>query len=245
MSAVRGGDRIEISGPPRNLKAEIHLEAGGARVMPVELSLPDGPSIQRAYVRARGPGTGEIRLKLPDETPPGTYSGEARVGDSSLQIALNVVPVLRVRVRPGLTPVSAEPGGRAEFTITVSNTGNVPVDVPKQAVLDLDDDRGQDRALGRALRADLGEGERRVDRFFEELRDSHGGEGRVTVLKGAGSLGPGESRELRCQLEVPMTTEPDRSYSGGWGFGNSGHALVVEVLKPAPGTPRTRGRKSR
>ncbi len=122
------------------------------------------------------------------------------------------------------------------------NASNVAVEVPQETSMDLDAE-DQERAFGRALRAELPEGESRVDRFFEELREGHGGEARLTVVDGAGALEPGESRELRCRVEVPMTVQPGRSYGGSWEIGNAGHFLTLEVGKPEPGTPRTRGRR--
>ncbi|MEJ2184971.1 MAG: hypothetical protein P8Z36_03440 [Gemmatimonadota bacterium] len=243
MSAVAGREEITLSGPPRNTTGVVG-GTGTQRVVRVELKLPGGPSIQKAYVRTGAGGEREIQLQLPGDTPPSTYRGEAKVGEVAVPVVVHVAPVLQVWVEPQTTLVAAEPGGRAEFQITVSNNGNVPVEIPEEVSLDLDDDRGQDQALGRALRARLKEGEHRVDRFFEELRQSHGGQGRVAVLEGAGPLDAGAARALSCRLEVPMTAQPGRSYSGGWDIGNGGHQLVVEVKKPASGTPRSRRRKT-
>ncbi len=243
MSADTGRGEITLSGPPRNTTGVVG-ETGSQRVVRVELKLPGGPSIQKAYVRAGASGRREIQLQLPNDTPPSTYRGEAQVGDATVPVVVHVAPVQQVRVEPRMTPVAAEPGGRAEFEVTISNEGNVPLQIPGEVSLDLDDDEGQDLALGRALRATLKEGEHRVDRFFEELRQSHGGLGRVMMLKGAGPLDAGDTRTLRCRLEVPMTAEPGRSYSGGWDIGNGGHQLVVEVKKPSAATSRSRRRKT-
>lgn len=239
MSAVDGGERILLSGPPRNLKAVVRAPSDDP-VLTVGLKLAGQPSIQRAYIRSTSPGVSELRLKLPRETPPGTYRGEAVISRVTHEVVVEVQATPRMRVAPTETHVVAEPGGRADFTIVVSNHGNVTGHVPATAVFDLDDADGQDRALGRSLRAALGDDERRVDRFFEELRASHGGEARVTVLEGAGSIEPGESRTLHCRVEVPMTTQPGLTYQGGWRIDSTGHGLAIEVSKPGP---RQSGRK--
>jgi hypothetical protein len=242
VSAVRGGEAIALSGPPRRVSALLEHRVEGERVTPVTVRLKKGPPVVRALLKAKGPGLSELRVTLPAHTAPGTYPGEAVVGDATLGVSLEVSPVLDVGVEPGITAVSAEPGGRAEFDLVVANLGNVMVDVPEAAALDLDAD-DQERALGRALRADLAEGERRVDRLFEELRAFHGGEGRVAVLEGAGGLEPGDQRSIHCRLEVPMLAAPGGRYSGSWDIGNAGHFLTVDVTKPPSGTPRTRGRR--
>jgi len=233
MTAARGGDEITLSGPPRNASAVVRLDSPGREAVPIRITLAGQPAIYRAHVRPLGSGTSEVRLRLPDETPPGTYSGQGPLGGRQRGIVVEVEPVLRLRVQPKRTSLSLEVGARSEFGLTIVNGGNVPFDVPKGAGFDLDDAEGQDRALGRALRATLAEGERRVDRFFEEIRADHGGEARVAVREGAGRLEPGEARELTCLLEVPATVQAGRSYLGAWTLGNASHVIVVEVTKGA------------
>ena len=121
-----------------------------------------------------------------------------------------------------------------EFHVTAVNDGNVPFDVPAADVFDLDDTVRQERALGRTLRAPLAQGEQRVDRFFAELRDAHGGEAHVVVRRGAGRLAPGESRELTCILDVPAMAKEGHSYVGPWLLGNTAHVIVAEITTNAP-----------
>lgn len=234
MSAVSRGEQVLLAGPPWKLQAVVNVAVPGERAVVIKLQLAGEPALHRATVRAFGPGTSEIRLKLPRDTRPGTYRGEATLGGETHAVVVQVTPAVRTRVIPRQTAVAVEPGGRTEFEILVSNNGNVTVDVPKASVFDLDDEKAQDRALGRSLRAGLGHGESRMERFFEELRVSHGGEARVILVDGAGALEPGESRTVRCQLEVPLTTQAGRAYVGGWEIGNASHLLVVEVTKPGP-----------
>ena len=241
MSTVSRGELVVFAGPPHKMQAVAHLGAATAKVVVIRLQLDGEPSLHRAYVRPFGPGVSEIRLKLPHDTPAGTYRGEASLGGVTHAVVLQVTPSIRTRVNPRQSPVAVEPGGRAEFAIVVSNNGNVAVDLPKARLFDLDDEEGQERALGKSLRAGLGQGESRVDRFFEELRVSHGGEARVILVEGAGALAPGESRAVRCQVEVPMTAQPGRSYVGGWEIGYASHLLVVTVTTPGP---RDSGRKT-
>jgi len=113
----------------------------------------------------------------------------------------------------------------------------------KRAIeLDLEDGEGQDRALGRALRAELGEGETRVDRFFEELREGYGGVARLAVTHGDAVLEPGRSCELVALLDLPVTVQARHSYSGTWQIGDVAHLIDVEVTKGAQ-EPARRGRR--
>jgi hypothetical protein len=156
-------------------------------------------------------------------------------------VEAHVEAVPRIRVQPRQTSLSTDAGARAEFGFMVMNSGNVPFELPKSVQFDLDDADGQDRALGRALRATLPSGEKRVDRFFEELRSAHGGEARVTVRSGSGTLAPGAAIEVSALLEVPGTVQSGRSYVAVWPLGNTGHVIEVQVNK-GPTTPNG-GRK--
>lgn len=244
MKAVGEGEAITLSGPPRNATANVRIEDDSGRVVRIGVKLSDGPSVLRAYVRPYGAGSGEMRLKLPADTAPGEYRGEVVIGKSTRPITVRVTPEPSVRVDPAQTTVQGSPGGRVTFEIRVTNLGNVPAEITKESPVELDDDRGQLFAYGRTLRAELKEGEHRVDRLFEELRESHGGQGRVTVVEGAGTLEPGEARTLRCRFDVPERAKPDRTYTGDWEPAGAGHLIVLEVVSGAPDEPRLRaGRK--
>lgn len=235
MKAVRAGEALVLTGPPAGAAALVRVPPRG-RVLPVTLKLPDGPAVHRAYLRPFGEDASEIRLRLPPGTPPGTYRGQATLGGAEVEVAVVVEQVLQLRARPKRSAFTVRPGTRVEFDLDLANAGNVSVEVPGAVTLDFDETAGQDRALGRALRATLAPGERRVDRFFEEMREMHGGEATLTIAAGAGPIGPGETRELRCVLDVPASALPGRSYLGAWRVANASHVIVLEVEGSGRGT---------
>jgi hypothetical protein len=242
----RGEREIAIAGPPRNVTGMFPFDVSKSTVVPMSLTVGNEPTVYRAVVRPAGRSTGELRLRLPIDTPPGTYAGESTIGGEMRRVTVDVKEAMRITVQPKLTNVSAAASASAEFAIFVSNEGNVALDVPKADTFDLDDATGQDRALGRTLRAPLKEGERRVDRFFEELREHHAGEARVTIRSGAGRIEPGQSRELRCLLELPATAKEGRSYSGAWQLGSAAHVVAVDIVakgRPENPTPPVRTRR--
>jgi hypothetical protein len=233
---------ITLTGPPHNTSAIVRFGPSVDRIVPILLTIGEQPAVYKAVLRSFGEGASQLRLRLPRETPPGRYEGEASVGGKQLGAVVEVEAVAKLRLSPRRVQFSLEPGARTEFTVALANNGNVPFDVPKSAAFDLDDSEGQDRALGRALRATLEPGERRVDRFFDDLRESHGGEARLAVRDGAGTLTAGESRELRCSLDVPKTLVPGRDYLGAWPLGNTG--LVVIVTATRGSSPGPKGKAS-
>jgi hypothetical protein len=239
MKGQAGPGALTFAGPPRNASALFPLDPSLGRIVQVTLKIGGSLAGYRADVRRFGEDVSEARLHLPPETPPGRYGGHVSVGGEQREVVVVVEPLSRLRVRPEQTVVSAAAGTRADFSIEISNAGNVSFDVPKAGTLDLDSTEGQDRALGRALRAQLESGERRVDRFFEELRHMHGGEARVEVVSGSGTLEPGTARTLHCRIQLPDMMRPGQSYEGTWELESAMHTIVTEVTGAAP---RTRGR---
>jgi hypothetical protein len=232
---------LRLSGPPQRVSGTLAVDIPKSTVVPISLSVSDEVAIYRARARAIGSGLCEVRVRLPRGTPPGTYRGESRFGDRTRSTTVEIVAKDRIRVQPPQTTLVGAPGGSAAFVVTVVNDGNVALEVPKKAWLDFDDVRGPERALARALRADLEEGEPRAERFFEEIRQDHGGEAQVHVVEGAGRVPPGETRTLKCRLETPPTVEAHRTYAGTWDLGSAGHGIVLEVTNGT--TDRARGRK--
>jgi hypothetical protein len=222
------GAEIVLTGPPRSVSAVIPLFTA-QRIVPIALQLAGSPEVHNARVRPFGRDASEIRLRLPRATPPGSYRGQATVAGVAQVVVAVVEPELHLELQPGRSDLSAAAGSRVEFSLELTNGGNVAFDVPAVVTFDLDDSDDQSRALGRALRAELQPGERRIDRLFEELRVGHGGEARVSLGAGKGPLSPGEVRRLGCVLEVPAMVESGRSYDGAWQLADATHVLLVTV----------------
>ncbi len=241
MAYAANIEQINLSGPPQNLHAVIQNFPMAKSVIALTLTIGNETGIHRALVRPLGRGNSELRLKLPPQTAPGSYRGDvdldgagAGESDGKLRtIVVDVEPVTRVKVHPEQTTFDMVASSKSGFNVRVTNLGNVPVDIPESSTLDLDDEQSQDGALGRTLRAKLSQGEQRVERLFEELKASHGGEARVLVHTGAGSLPPGDSRALQCTLVAPDMIQSGRTYGGDWALGDTSHIIVVKGAKTA------------
>lgn len=242
MKAGNGRGVITLHGPPRKLTAVVRGLVSGRTVVPVTLKLPQESAVVRARIAPFSRVASEMRLQLPRETPPGTYRGESSVDGEPREIVVEVAPLAHLWVQPKRTVLAAEPGGQAELSIVLSNAGNVPVEMPRAAEVDLEDAEAQDRALGRALRAKLAEGERRVDRFFEELREAHGGAARLTVKRSLDILKPGQTCQLAARVDIPVTVHAGHTYSGVWQIGDANHLIGVEITR-GPAGPARRGRR--
>lgn len=228
MSAYAGDDVLLI-GPPRSLSGRVAFAAPKSQIVPVSISVGDVATVYRATLRPAGGSASELRLRLPADTPAGTYTGEAMLFGKPQRLRAQVEPLMRLIIEPRQLQLVLAEGRPAEFSLFVTNDGNVDVDVPSSATLDLDDGVAQERALGRTLRAKLAEGEHPIDRLFDELRGAHGGEGTVTVRAGAGLLRPGDARQLNCVLSASGAATPGRVYEGAWQIGTSALFIVAEI----------------
>lgn len=180
-------------------------------------------------------GAALLRFALPDSTPPGTYEGAVQVGKERYPVVVDVEAYPQLLLSPPQLLLQAEPGVELEAHLSLLNVGNVPCDVGRSQTFGLFDVHGAERSIGAALRNRSAKGERRLDRFAEELATSHGGLVRVAVREGSGTLPPGELRELKLTLRLPDGLEPGRTYSGTWPLHNLRYYVRIEV----PGKART------
>lgn len=162
----------------------------------------------------RGVGLTRLRLRVPKTTPPGTYKGSAEIGKTRQPIVVEVQPQRQLRFFPSRTSIDAQPGEHVDLTLALANVGNLAVDVPKSSVFGLFPVKGMDEVISRVIEAELGRGERRIDRFLDEVAESHGGNARVQVRRGAGSLEPGDVRDLELTLRLPAKLVRGRLYRG-------------------------------
>ena len=80
MTAPRTQGSITFTGRPGNLSAVVPADLATEKIVPISVSVAGKPTIYRAIARPLGASQSEIRLRLPDDTPPGTYPGEGTLG---------------------------------------------------------------------------------------------------------------------------------------------------------------------
>jgi hypothetical protein len=241
--ADKGRRRLEapsLRGSPRGLSGAIRLE-GRQPVAPApelpELSL-DPASVAVAEMEAPdGERTAQIRLGVPETTPPGTYQSLVSVGETPVRVVLEVEPRARLRASPKRLNLTADPGQDVTGAVSISNIGNVAVEIPPTVRFGLFDIRGVERAIGRALIATPVRDERRVDILMEELAREHGG--LVTSeVEGAGEILPGHVRYIGLKFTVPSEVSSGRTYYGVVRLRGGRFKLRIEIGEKAPRRPR-------
>jgi hypothetical protein len=200
--------------------------------------LIEGVVAERVQLRrARDVGAPpRLRVRLGSSTPPGRYEGSAVVGDSTVPVVIDVQAAPRLRSSPTRFDVTAEPDAPASIEVALTNTGNVPIEIPARSSFCLFDGGGVDHAVWTALTSDPPAGKGRLDVLLDDLAVSHGGLVDVRVREGAGELPPGQGRTCRIELGWSDRLRPGRTYAGSWEL--AGLRLPIRVATPRD-RPRT------
>jgi hypothetical protein len=170
-----------------------------------------------------------IRFELPGTTAPGTYEGDVQVDDTTYSLVAEVEPRTYLLISPSRLTLEATAGTEVGAEVTLVNAGNVSCEIGKAYTFRLFDNDSFDRGLGAALRSDSGTGLKRIDRLVEELAESHGGLVRVNIRDGAGTINPGERREIALELKFSDRLKDGRTYFGTWSLYNLNYYIRVHA----------------
>jgi hypothetical protein len=162
----------------------------------------------------RGEGLQEVRLTLPRHTPPGAYEGIVDTAEGERPVRIEVEPEIELDIVPGQLLLTGAPGERVGTELTLSNLGNVTVEIRRAYQLGLYAIGGLERAIRRAF-AEPGEAQG-ANRVFDHMADEHGGLVRIEIGEGAGELEPGMVRDLSVTFRIPDGIDPARIYAGTW-----------------------------
>lgn len=224
---------IRFEGPPTGLTALVGIPGNQRRGITVDVVLPGMDSAQpvRALTAPVGDTHTQVRLVLAASTPPGIYDAMIHTshGDISAEALVQERPHLTLT--PSSLRISVPPGGETSQQLMVFNAGNTPCQIGRTYGFGLFESQGLDRAVGTGLQADVS-GLERLAAMAESLADSHGGLVRVTVHRGAGTLNPGEARQLVTTLHLSNRLKPGLRYSATWRLHDLRTAVQVSVVEP-------------
>jgi hypothetical protein len=177
-------------------------------------------------------------LRLPESTPPGTYSGSVEIEGQTIPVVAEVEARPRLYSEPRRVTAEAEPGGTVTVDVELVNTGNVPVDVSGTTTFCLFDGGGLEHAAWAALASDPPQGKQRIDVLLDDLAESHGGLVTTKVERGA-TIPAGETRSVQLTLRFSDRLRPGKRYAGAWRV--EGLRLPIRITTPE--TPSKRKAK--
>ena len=183
-----------------------------------------------------GPTATRVLLTLSAATPPGSYSGSVQLEQTRYPVTLDVQPYTNLLVTPPYLKLRATAGAELDVTLTLVNAGNVDFEVARVYAFNLLQLDAAEEAIHAVLRQEPPAGERRLDRFIDELAARHGGLVRVAIVEGAGMVAPAETRPVSASLRLPGELVAGVTYSSTWRLGNLN--LSVEVIVDAAATTK-------
>jgi hypothetical protein len=173
------------------------------------------------------PGLARLWFSLPPYTPPGSYSGRAKIGSSNFPVTVSVDANEKLVLSPPQLNITANASAKMTTHLTLANAGNVVCEIRKAHAFGLFDVEGAERAVGAALRDAGAKGRDKVDRLMDSFAAEHAGIVKVAIEEGSGPIAPGEVRELRARLMFPDNMNAGRTYTGTWVFFNLSYQIRV------------------
>lgn len=237
----RKREPLRFRGTPSGVEALAPLRVEGAAPTTLALTLEDAPDAPDARIaplalQAEPFGAGATRLSfaLPESTPPGAYEGTVQIGEERVPVVVEVAAQPDLDASPPSFTLSVAPGSEAHLDVMLVNRGNVPVEIQRAYAFNLLERGGIEEAVHAALREKAESGEQRLARLMDFLTERHGGLVRVAVEDGAGTLAPGEAREVRAELRFGSELRPGAVYNSTWEIANLNLFIEVHVEERAP-----------
>ena len=103
--------------------AEVRLVGGDGRPLRAD------PVPVQVSVAANGTARAQLRLRLDPATPPGRYEGKVKLGSLERTVAIEVLPEVKLAIRPAPVVLDAAAGAEQRFTAAFENRGNVPLTI--------------------------------------------------------------------------------------------------------------------
>lgn len=244
--------RLVLRGPPPLLRGELTLvneseEKVRVRTLAVREASAKGVrgvkgvTSLRIGTRIAPHDTSHVRasLAIDPHTPPGEYTIDAE-GFGEGEVVLEVFERLSVQLDPSRLELRGAPGEVVEADVHATNRGNVPVTVPRAALVHLEERFWLGRSMVYVLREiDRDAGAHAFfDRLLAEFKDTDIRPMRVEVEGAGESLAPGESVTLTLRLHLPEELRKGRDYVRSIEFMHARLFVAVNCDGSAPSTKR-------
>jgi hypothetical protein len=237
MVKQSSANTIHIKGSPRRLATVLRLPEAAARATSCTVDLP-GVKAHRVRIRPLKHTRSDaalLKIKLPYDTPPGVYKGTVHLDDTELPITVDVELHRGLQFFPNNVKAKIKQDERLAATISILNGGNATVELTNEYRFCVFDSTGIDRAFFVALAGDDAKGSQRLDRFLDELADSHGGRVRVEVASEARQIKPGEMIDVDVVFHFSDRLHPGRDYAGTWTLENAALHVEIKISEPRKG----------
>ena len=225
---------LRFRGLPQRLKLSSESLQGHESV---ELELPptllpfaDSQTLSLPVRSSRQSGS-TLRVGLARTTPPGRYPAELRLSGKTVPVEFEIAPAPRIDVFPVSVDFTGVAGADAEVELSVSNRGNMPVEIPERSVAGIFDDDGLELAFAETYREETDDPVRLLGCWLRSLRNGYGGLMKIRAVEGAGLLPPAGERRVRLSAHLPSILRRGHSYHGTWRLGPVVLRVTVAIRK--------------
>ncbi|GAB3021907.1 hypothetical protein GCM10027051_28990 [Niabella terrae] len=229
-------EEVVLNGPPGALKGQIvlsnpHTEALRIKALPLQhasrstLLKSDQQQALRLSVRLQPQEKKREQLvhEIDAKTPPGIYETSLLVGGKKRKLKMIVQPLVAVNIQPRhFSFQGTAPGTSHNAVITVTNTGNMPFQIPEIKHLSLLDMDYLCRATALAIRSKgaAQSHEAMMDELTRNVHQNMTDWITATVKQSGQIVEPGATLLIDLEIKLPGNTDALRDYSGDIRFWN-------------------------
>ncbi|WGK64232.1 COG1470 family protein [Croceiramulus getboli] len=217
---------IILNGPPGRLSGSVQLHNrndDSARLRFIDLkptktkktkSVDEAPLYVNTRLRAGESRLENISISLPIDTPPGTYDQYITLGGKQQKVKMVVQPLIAIDIQPSSFTFQGTAAGTKHLAqLTVTNTGNMPFQIPEvKHVAPLDMDL-LCRAFGYGFRKDPEEGfTATMDHVTQNLKEHLPDWARSEVKQAGKIIETGQSMLVEIEVTLPKQAQEKNDY---------------------------------
>jgi hypothetical protein len=217
--SAKGESPLLFRGLPHRLSLSNAALAGhecGEILLPDTLAVHSRCAAHSLPVRHGCAKDPSVRLRLDRTAPPGRYQAQLRLSGKSVPVELDIAPAPRLHAFPPSAEFVGKPGYDAVAEVTLTNKGNVAIELPERFVTGIFDDDGLETAFAETYRQDTDDPVELFGAWLRSLRSGYGGMLKLRIASGAGTLPPGAERTIALSAHLPECLKPGHFYHGIW-----------------------------
>ena len=203
-----------LTGPPRRIQLMNH-ELASTQVSQLTTLEALGPFAKNEAiplrVRQRANQLADVKIRLPLDTPPGQYQAQLYLDGSQHEAIIQVEAAPKMRILPKGLSLQAAPDEKISIPLTLENTGNTQLEIPKTLVGNAFSWQVVPSALAHTLQSDA-ETMPLIEKLLYELKDGYGGVFKCKLIGRTSQLKTRQRAQYRLETRVPAEAQPGYQY---------------------------------
>jgi len=232
MDTSKDQGPIKLCGTPRRLELMSPLTLGDGCIELTSDALSQDRASKRLQCRLKRftPGNPvSMRLKLPQDTPPGVYQAKLMADGEPRAVEIEVQPHSKLKHVPSSLQLQGAPGAKVSQVMVFENRGNVPIIIPDQAIGNLFRAAAIPEALTATLQLEAANSQAMLDSLLGKLQQGYGGVMKFHFAADEMTLQPNDRRAFTVSSRLPAQVQAGQRYMG-WLHLNEFHVMMQVVV---------------